>query len=90
MLRKMLSTAAVVLALLGTTDTSIAATAKDQGGPVTSFYGVNGGPIDPFYGSVNPFYGAINQNYGHINPFWGDISSFWGNINPFYGAIRLT
>src|SRR5947209_1851915 len=68
--------------------TASAATAHDQGGPVTSFYGVNGGPIDPFYGSVNPFYGAVNQAYGHINPFWGDISSFWGNINPFYGVIR--
>jgi hypothetical protein len=61
---------------------------QDQGGPITTFYGVNGGPIDPFYGSINPFYGALTPSYGQISPFWGDISPFWGTINPFYGSIQ--
>jgi subtilisin family serine protease len=61
---------------------------QDQGGPITEFYGVNGGPIDPFYGPINPFYGGIYQDYGQISPFWGDISPFWGPINPFYGTIQ--
>lgn len=70
-----------------------AATAKndkdqDQGGQITPFYGVNGGPIDPFYGPINPFYGAINPFYGTISPFWGNIQPFWGPINPFYGNIN--
>lgn len=61
---------------------------QDQGGQITPFYGVNGGPIDPFYGPINPFYGAINPFYGTISPFWGNIQPFWGPINPFYGNIN--
>ena len=60
----------------------------DQGGPINQFYGVDGGPIDPFYGSINPFYGGINPFYGDISPFWGTIQPFWGSINPFYGSIQ--
>lgn len=62
--------------------------AQDQGGVVTPFYGVNGGPVDPFYGSINPFYGHINPFYGHISPFWGTVRPFWGKINPFYGSLQ--
>ncbi|HEY1962520.1 MAG TPA: S8 family serine peptidase [Rhizomicrobium sp.] len=62
--------------------------AQDQGGPVTAFYGVNGGPIDPFYGPINPFFGGVYPSYGQISPFWGSIRPFWGAINPFYGSIR--
>jgi hypothetical protein len=61
---------------------------QDQGGQITEFYGTNGGPVDPFYGSINPFYGSINPFYGDVSPFWGDISPFWGTINPFYGTIQ--
>ncbi|MBV9570453.1 MAG: S8 family serine peptidase [Alphaproteobacteria bacterium] len=61
---------------------------QDQGGQITQFYGVDGGPIDPFYGPINPFYGGIYPFYGQISPFWGDIAPFWGTINPFYGTIQ--
>jgi hypothetical protein len=89
MIRKLLlaSTAAVSMALAAPS-AALAGTGGDQGGPITEFYGVNGGPIDPFYGSINPFYGSINPFYGHISPFWGNIQPFWGSINPFYGTIQ--
>lgn len=61
---------------------------QDQGGQITQFYGVDGGPVSPFYGPINPFYGGIYPFYGQISPFWGDITPFWGTINPFYGTIQ--
>ena len=90
MVRKCLlaSAAAVCMVVMNEAAAVADSGQQDQGGPITSFYGVNGGPIDPFYGTVNPFYGAIYQDYGQINPFWGDITPFWGDINPFYGTIQ--
>lgn len=83
---------AIAVALLVGSMAAAPASAKrndqDQGGSITPFYGVNGGPIDPFYGPINPFYGAINPFYGTISPFWGNIQPFWGPINPFYGSIN--
>jgi subtilisin family serine protease len=60
----------------------------DQGGAITQDYGTDGGPVDPFYGTIDPFFGNGNPNYGLTGPLWGDISSFWGTVNPFYGALN--
>lgn len=78
---------AVCLATVGSGNAFAKGKDQDQGGQITPFYGVNGGPVDPFYGSINPFYGGIYPFYGQISPFWGDITPFWGTINPFYGSI---
>ena len=88
--RWLLSTVVALGAAIATAGTATATVprAQDEGGPVTAFYGVNGGPVDPFYGSVNPFYGGVYPSYGQISPFWGTIRPFWGSINPFYGSIR--
>ncbi|HLY04940.1 MAG TPA: S8 family serine peptidase [Rhizomicrobium sp.] len=85
-MRNRLLTAAAAVCLTIASSAAIAQ-ATDQGGPITPYYGTDGGPVDPFYGPINPFYGGTNQNYGVIGPLWGDISSFWGTVNPFYGSV---
>jgi len=85
MRNRLLTTAAAVC--LTVASSAATADVTDQGGPITPYYGTDGGPVDPFYGPINPFYGGSNQNYGAIGPLWGDISSFWGTVNPFYGSI---
>jgi hypothetical protein len=85
-MRNRLLTAAAAFCLTIASSAAIAQ-ATDQGGPITPYYGTDGGPVDPFYGPINPFYGGTNQNYGAIGPLWGDISSFWGTVNPFYGSV---
>lgn len=87
MIRKLLMSVATA-ALTATTFPAQAAKDNDQGGPINQFYGVDGGPIDPFYGPINPFYGGIYPFYGQISPFWGQITPFWGSINPFYGTVQ--
>lgn len=89
MLRKWILASVTALSFAAASDTAFAKGSKGQdgGGQITPFYGVNGGPVDPFYGSINPFYGGINPFYGQISPFWGDVTSFWA-VNPFYGSIN--
>lgn len=88
MFRKLLLATVTLAALAADGASAFAAKQdQDQGGQITPLYGVNGGPIDPFYGPINPFYGGIYPFYGAINPFWGDITPFWGTINPFYGSV---
>jgi subtilisin family serine protease len=88
MIRKMLLAGIAAVSILGSVPALAKSGQTDQGGPISPFYGVNGGPIDPFYGPINPFYGGIYPFYGQISPFWGNIQPFWGTINPFYGSMQ--
>ncbi|MBV8801083.1 MAG: hypothetical protein JO208_14905, partial [Alphaproteobacteria bacterium] len=76
MVRKWLLAGVAAISLIGVGERAFAAKQQDQGGPITQFYGVDGGPIDPFYGPINPFYGGIYPFYGTISPFWGTITPF--------------
>ncbi|MBV9571240.1 MAG: S8 family serine peptidase [Alphaproteobacteria bacterium] len=89
MIRKWLLAGAAALSLVAVeVGPAIAGKQQDQGGPIDQFYGVNGGPIDPFYGPINPFYGGVYPFYGQVSPFWGTITPFWGTVNPFYGSVQ--
>ncbi|MGH6889824.1 MAG: S8 family peptidase [Rhizomicrobium sp.] len=87
-MRNWLLATAAAICLAATSGASAADRDTDQGGAITPYYGTDGGPVDPFYGTIDPFYGDGNPNYGLIGPLWGDIGAFWGALNPFYGITN--